>query len=44
MNKIQKRGILNYLGVNQNLLHFSLSVNEPKKIDSVNLENFYVNI
>jgi hypothetical protein len=33
--------LFNYLGVNQNLLHFSLSVNEPKKIESINLENFY---
>lgn len=37
----EKKGILNYLGINQNLLHFSLSVSEPKKIESVNLENFY---
>lgn len=29
------------MGVNQNLLHFSLSVNEPKKVESINLENFY---
>jgi hypothetical protein len=37
----EKKGILNYLGINQNLLHFSLSISEPKKIESVNLENFY---
>jgi hypothetical protein len=37
----EKKGILNYLGINQNLLHFSLSVSEPKKIETVNLENFY---
>jgi hypothetical protein len=37
----EKKGILNYLGINQNLLHFSLSVSEPKKIESVNLENLY---
>jgi hypothetical protein len=37
----KKKGILNYLGINKNLLHFSLSISEPKKIDSLNLENFY---
>jgi hypothetical protein len=37
----ENKGILNYLGINQNLLHFSLSTSEPKKIDSLNLENFY---
>ncbi len=36
----EKKGILNYLGIHQNLLHFSLSISEPKKIDSLNLENF----
>jgi hypothetical protein len=37
----EKKGILNYLGIHQNLLHFSLSISEPKKIESLNLENFY---
>lgn len=37
----ENKGILNYLGINQNLLHFSLSTSEPKKIESLNLENFY---
>jgi Zn-dependent M28 family amino/carboxypeptidase len=29
------------LGIKQNLLHFSLSSSEPRKVDSVSLENFY---
>ncbi len=37
----EKKGLLNLLEMNQNLLHFSLSVSEPKKIDTLNLENFY---
>ena len=37
----ENKGILNYLGINQNLLHFSLSASEPKKIDPLNLENLY---
>jgi NTP pyrophosphatase (non-canonical NTP hydrolase) len=37
----EKKGILNYLGINQNLLHFSLSVSEPRKIENLNLENLY---
>ena len=32
---------MTYLGINQNLLHFSLSSNEPRKVESINLENFY---
>ena len=34
----ENKGILNYLGINQNLLHFSLSTSEPKKIETLNLE------
>jgi len=37
----ENTGILNYLGINQNLLHFSLSASDPKKIDTLNLENLY---
>jgi len=37
----ENKGILNYLGINQNLLHFSLSTSEPKKLETLNLENFY---
>lgn len=37
----EKKDILSYLGVNQNLLHFSLSASDPRKVDTLNLENFY---
>lgn len=37
----EKKGIMNYLGIHQNLLHFSLSASEPKKVESITLENFY---
>ena len=37
----EKKDILNYLGLNQNLLHFSLSASDPRKIETLNLENFY---
>jgi Zn-dependent M28 family amino/carboxypeptidase len=33
--------LFSYLGIRQNLLHFSLSANEPKKVESVHLENFH---
>lgn len=29
------------MGISQNLLHFSLSTSEPRKVDLINLENFY---
>lgn len=29
------------MGINQNLLHFSLSSSDPRKVDKVTLENFY---
>lgn len=37
----EKKDILTYLGINQNLLHFSLSASDPRKIETLNLENFY---
>ena len=37
----EKKDILSYLGINQNLLHFSLSASDPRKIETLNLENFY---
>ena len=37
----EKKDVLSYLGLNQNLLHFSLSASDPRKIDTLNLENFY---
>ena len=37
----EKKGWLNYLGISQNLLHFTLSLPEPKKLETLNLENFY---
>jgi hypothetical protein len=37
----EKKDVLTYLGFNQNLLHFSLSASDPRKIETLNLENFY---
>jgi hypothetical protein len=37
----EKKDILSYLGVNQNLLHFSLSASDPRKVDTLHLENIY---
>jgi hypothetical protein len=37
----EKKDILSYLGINQNLLHFSLSASDPRKIETLHLENFY---
>ena len=37
----ETKGWLSYLGIGQNLSHFSLSLPEPKKIETLNLENFY---
>lgn len=34
-------GILNQMGVYQNHLHFQISLSEPKKIEKLNLENYY---
>jgi len=39
--KDKKKSLLSYLGMQNNLLHFSISTNDPKKIETLNLENFY---